>query len=76
MKKALITFFAVCAVALVICGIHSMNCCDAIELQHMGVSYHDALKMQANCHVQGWYLNFFGFVCACLAFLMSRAKSI
>ena len=76
MKKALIIFFAVCAVALAVCGIHAMNCCDALELQYNGVSYADALKMEANCRVQGYYLNFFSFVCACAAFVVSRVKPI
>ena len=76
MKKTLIILFAVFAAVLLICGIHSMNCCDVIELQQMGVNYHDALKIEANCHVQGFYLNFFSFVCACAAFVVSRAKSI
>lgn len=76
MKKTLIIFFAVCAVALLACGIHAMNCCDVLELQHNGVSYADALKMEANCRVQGCYMNFFSFLCACTAFGVSRAKSI
>lgn len=76
MKKALIILFAVFAAVLLICGIHAMNCCDVLELQQNGVSYHDALKMEANCRVQGYYLNFFSFVCACAAFVVSRVKSI
>ena len=52
MKKSLIVLFAVFAAVLLICGIHAMNCCDALELQYNGVSYADALKMEANCRVQ------------------------
>lgn len=76
MKKLLIVLFAVLAVVLLIGGIHTMNCCDVIELQHNGVSYADALKMETDCYVQGCHLNFFGFLCACAAFGVSRAKSI
>ena len=76
MKKLLIALLAILAAVLLICGIHEMNCCDAIELQHNGVSYADALKMEADCCVQGYYLNFFSFLCACAAFGVSRAKSI
>lgn len=76
MKKSLIALFAILAAVLLICGIHAMNCCDVLELQHNGVSYADALKMEANCRVQGYYLNFFSFLCACAAFGVSRAKSI
>lgn len=76
MKKLLIVLFAVLAVVLLIGGIDAMNCCDALELQHNGVSYADALEMETNCRIQGGYLNFFGFLCACAAFGVSRAKSI
>lgn len=63
MKKGLIIFFAVMAAAFIACGIHCMNSVDVLELQWQGVTYRDALMMDADAHATACKLFFMSVVC-------------
>ena len=72
MKKTIVLFFAVMAIATLICGIHAYNAVDLFEVQRLGVSYYDALKMDAHCRTESYYLFFTAFMNVVAAFIVPK----
>lgn len=76
MKNLLIVLLLVLAVVLLVCGIQTMNSCNAIDLQHQGFTYYEALEMASSCHSEGSKMIFFSILSVCAAFGLYRVKSI
>lgn len=72
MKKGIIFFFIAAAVIFLVLSMHCMHSVDVLELQHMGISYRDALKMEAESHTTAHGMAFMSVLCCAFACVVPR----
>lgn len=73
MTKGMSIFIAALAVIQLILGIQAC-CTDVIDLQKMGINYHDALIIEADNNITGLYMICASFIASGFAWLLFKMR--